>query len=117
MNGMIFFFTIDYKVSVNGIGKNTSEKLLIPYNVWIPIDSYLKLDNITSSVDIKRGFTIEDVFELIIPGNYMIMELPKDRIIESQYGYYELMIERINNKYLLKRKVQIKKGFYENESF
>lgn len=110
-------FTIDYEISVKGLGKNSSGKLLIPYNVWLPIDNYLDLDNITSSVEINRGFTIEDEFEMTVSENFWIMELPKNKTVESPYGKYEVNIERKDSTYLLKRKVLIKKGFYENESF
>jgi len=110
-------FNLHLNLTVNHLAKRSSDKLLVPFNLWLPIESYLDIKNVSSSIQIKRGFKIVDNFEISFPHNYWEKQLPEKIHIDSKFGYYDISVKRVDEKFIINREVVFKKGFYENVDF
>ena len=52
------------------------------------------------------------------PANSSLESIPKNITIESEFGKYEVQINRKeNNSLVLRRKLLLKKGFYTSEKY
>ncbi len=91
--------------------------MLIPANIWLPVDSYVNIEEISASTEIKRGFKVYDEFIVIVPKGYWQKNIPEDKIIDSEFGSYQVSIDRLEEKYIIRREIIINKGFYERDSF
>ncbi|MEP5613012.1 MAG: DUF3857 domain-containing protein [Cyclobacteriaceae bacterium] len=110
-------FSSRFDLEINNIAKNTSSKLLLPINVLQSLDKYVKADRYTKFAEVKRGFTLEEEVDATLPENYWIQRLPENKSLETEYGSYSVTIEYEGDSMLIKRKVVIKKGRYELDSF
>ncbi|HAO06539.1 MAG TPA: DUF3857 domain-containing protein, partial [Chryseobacterium sp.] len=57
----------------------------------------------------------EIIYEL--PQGYFIEELPQNTNLTSEFGSYKIIFEKEENKLIVKRTVNIKKGLYSKEKF
>jgi hypothetical protein len=110
-------FEIQFDLSVNHLAKASGKKILIPLNLWLPVESYFTVCTISSSVEIQRAFRISNEFEISIPNEFWQKEIPSDVFIESHYGNYSVSIKRIDEKYVIRRELILNKGMYEGEDF
>jgi transglutaminase-like putative cysteine protease len=68
--------------------------------------------------EITRGFLDEDDFKIKIPEEYEVESLPDDKNIETEFGRYQISIEKTDDNYLnYKRSLLIKKGIYPKEQY
>jgi hypothetical protein len=110
-------FDLNFDLAINKVARMTSEKMLIPVNLWLPIDEYLYNDRRSSSVEIKRAFTLKSQFDLAIPDNFWLKKLPESVKIESQFGDYFFTVDQSEGRFIITREVVFKKGFYEGETY
>lgn len=110
-------FDLNFDLAINKVARMTSEKMLVPVNLWLPIDKYLNNDRRSSSVDIKRAFKIKSTFELSIPNNFWLKNIPEGIKIESQFGDYFFTVDQSEGKFIITREVVFEKGFYEGETY
>lgn len=70
------------------------------------------------SFEIDRGYTDNDEIDIKLPVNYKLGKLPTPVIITSEFGNYEMSIERIaENQLRYKRKIQMKSGLYDKSKY
>lgn len=68
--------------------------------------------------EIQRGYTDEDIIEIILPSGYTIEAMPNGVELDSEFGYYKIDFKLIDSsKIVCNRKYILKKGFYESEKY
>ena len=68
--------------------------------------------------EIQRGYTDEDVVEVILPSGYTIEAMPNGIELDSEFGSYKIDFKIVDSsKILCTRKYIIKKGYYESEKY
>ncbi|MCW3168342.1 DUF3857 domain-containing protein [Chryseobacterium sp. 09-1422] len=67
----------------------------------------------------ENRFSYEDDYEIVyqIPVNYVVEEIPQNGILTSDFGTYILSFEKKEDKIIVKRNVNIKKGIYSKEKY
>jgi len=99
--------------------KNTDGSFLFSLNVLNRI-SYApdRVRNRSTPFEIVRGFIDKDIYEISIPENYKIIDIPQPIIIENQFGRYSLIIKRNSATSLqYSRTLLINKGLYTKELY
>lgn len=67
----------------------------------------------------ENRFSYEDDYEIEyqIPTNYVVEEMPQNRLITSDFGTYLISFVKKEDKIIVKRSVNIKKGIYSKEKY
>lgn len=67
----------------------------------------------------ENRFSYEDEYEITyqIPANYIVEEMPQNGLLTSDFGTYFLSFEKKDDKIIVKRHVNIKKGIYSKEKY
>ena len=66
----------------------------------------------------ERGFTNEDEIEITIPDGFVVEAKPNGIEQENEFGYYKIEFSALSTtKILCKRKLVIKKGFYDKSKY
>ena len=67
----------------------------------------------------ENRFSYEDDYEIVyqIPVNYVVEEMPSNGLLTSDFGTYLLSFEKKEDKIIVKRTVNIKKGIYSKEKY
>lgn len=67
----------------------------------------------------ENRFSYEDDYEIVyqIPVNYIVEEMPQNGNLTSDFGSYFLSFEKKEDKIIVKRNVNIKKGIYSKEKY
>lgn len=110
-------FDSRYVIQVNGMAKKTGEKLILPNSPLSPIASYLEKDELMKFYSVKRGLTISDEIEILIPSKYIMTFLPEVKEINSQFGRYRLSTEFDGEGFIIKRLIILYKGDYYNDGY
>lgn len=111
-------FATKYDITVNNMVRNTSDKLLVPINVFPDPDTYFPNNSYKKYASIKRAFTIEDQIIMKMPENFWLVKVPEVAPISSDFGEYECIVEDLQNGSIaIKRKLILKKGEYKEEDF
>ncbi len=86
----------------------------------VPISStgYYHTDE-NRQLPFENRFSYEDDYEIIyqIPLNYIVEEMPQNGLLTSDFGTYLLSFEKKEDKIIVKRHVNIKKGIYSKEKY
>ena len=70
------------------------------------------------SFEIDRGYTDSDDILIIIPQEFKMEKLPEIVKVESEFGIYEMSIQKINGLELrYKRKIQLFNGLYGKDKY
>ncbi|MEO9802233.1 MAG: DUF3858 domain-containing protein [Reichenbachiella sp.] len=110
-------YTAQYNLSVKNLARNASSKLLIPINVLQPVDSYLEVNKYAKFAEIRRSFLVEDEVELSLPDGAYTQMTPENVEISGDYGSYSVTLTKNETSILIKRRIKIYKGRYEDEDF
>lgn len=67
----------------------------------------------------ENRFSYEDEYEIVyqIPANYIVEEMPQNGMLTSDFGTYLLSFEKKDDKIIVKRHVNIKKGIFSKEKY
>lgn len=67
----------------------------------------------------ENRFSYEDEYEIVyqIPANYVVEEMPQNGLVTSDFGSYVISFEQKDDKIIVKRLVNIKKGIYSKEKY
>lgn len=67
----------------------------------------------------ENRFSYEDEYEIVyqIPANYVVEEMPENGLLTSDFGTYLISFEKKDDKIIVKRNVNIKKGIYSKEKY
>ena len=112
-------FTENLKFSATEFVQKSGNRYIIPINVINPI-SYIpyNYEERNNPFEIDRGYFLDDEVVFNYPANSSLESIPKNITIESEFGKYEVQINRKeNNSIVLRRKLLLKKGFYTNDKY
>jgi hypothetical protein len=110
--------SLDFGIKVNNFSTVTGSRYLVSLNVLQPLASEITLDVQNKKSDIRRGFTLHDSIQFIVPPNFRIERLPENMTVSSDFGSVEMSVSTGNNNIIIiRRKAMIKKGIYMKESF
>jgi hypothetical protein len=110
--------TLDFKIKVNGLGRQLGTKMILPSNVLTPLEHSFFMDVLNKKTEVRRSFTIEDHVELTLPANYRVDVKPSTVEEKFQYGTFEMRFETDETGLLkIYRRAVIKKGLYEGDKF
>lgn len=112
-------FTEDLELEAEGYAQNSGGKLLFALNAFNQ-SSYVpkKYKNREFPFQMQRGYTDEAEMEITIPDGFIIEAKPNGIEQETEFGYYKIEFNNVSpDKVLCKRKLVIKKGFYDKSKY
>lgn len=112
-------FTEDLELQAESYAQNTGGKLMFAVNAFDQ-NSYVpkKYKTREFPFEIERGYSNEDEIEISLPEGFNIEAKPNDNEITTEFGTYKIeFITAENNKIICKRKLTIKKGFFESSKY
>jgi transglutaminase-like putative cysteine protease len=112
-------FTEELEVEAEGYAQNTGGKLMFVLNAFDQ-NNYVpkKYKTREFPFEIIRGYTDEDEIEISIPEGYIFEAKPNNAELKTEFGEYKIEFVSVNPKTIIcKRKLIIKKGFYESAKY
>jgi hypothetical protein len=112
-------FTEDLELEAEGYAQNSGVKLMFALNAFDQ-SSYVPKKYRTREFpfEMDRGYTNEDEIEITIPEGYIVEAKPNGIEQETEFGYYKIEFNTLSSsKILCKRKLVIKKGFYDKSKY
>lgn len=112
-------FTEDLEIQAEGYAQNTGGKLMFALNAFDQ-NSYVpkKYKTREFPFEIERGYSNEDEIEITLPEGFSIEAKPNNNEVATEFGSYKIeFITAENNKIICKRKLTIKKGFFESSKY
>lgn len=82
-------------------------------NVFVP-KKYKSREN---SFRIIRGFSDQSETEISLPADFKIEAKPQGIELNSEFGYYKIEFNQINDKLMCKRKLIVKQGLFGKENY
>lgn len=112
-------FTADLELQAEGYAQNSGGKWLFALNAFDQnSDVPKKYRTREFPFEIDRGYTNEDEIEVTIPDGYIVEAKPNGLEENNEFGYYKIEFNPISpNKILCKRKLVLKKGFYDKSKY
>ncbi len=112
-------FTEELEFEAEAYAQNSGGKLLFALNAFDQ-SSYVpkKYRTREFALEIDRGFTDEDETEITIPDSFKVEAKPNSVEQENEFGYYKIEFNILSpTKIMCKRKLVIKKGFYDKSKY
>lgn len=112
-------FTEDLEMEAEGYAQNSGGKLLFALNAFDQAKYVPKKHRSREfPFEIERGFTDESETEIVIPNGFTVEAKPNGFEQQSEFGYYKIeFTPTAPNKIVCKRKLVIKKGFYDKSKY
>ena len=112
-------FTEDIEVSATKYAQKTGNRILLEPNMFNKISSAPpRYRDRRLPVEVDRGFTDVDEYEIILPKGLEVEALQEDVLIENQFGKYSFSIQKISdNTILFKRTFILDKGAFDKEDY
>ena len=118
-NQNIIQFTEELELEAQGYAQNSGGKFLFAINAFDQ-SAYVpkKYKTREFPFEIERGYSTEEDIEITLPEGYIIEAKPNGTELETEFGYYKIEFNAIStNKIQCKRKLIIKKGFYDKSKY
>ncbi|WP_291128121.1 DUF3857 domain-containing protein [Flavobacterium sp. UBA7682] len=112
-------FIEDLELVAEGYAQNSGGKLLFALNAFDQ-NSYVPKRYRTREFPFQmdRGYTNEAEIEITIPDGFIIEAKPDGITLDTEFGYYKIeFIAETANKIICKRKMVLKKGFYDKSKY
>ncbi|WP_228778777.1 DUF3857 domain-containing protein [Flavobacterium sp. J49] len=112
-------FTEELEVEAESYAQNSAGKLMFALNAFDQ-NSYVpkKYKTREFPFEVIRGYTDEDEIEISIPEGYVFEAKPNNAELKTEFGEYKMEFISVNPKTIIcKRKLIIKKGFYESAKY
>lgn len=112
-------FTEDLELEAESYAQNTGGKLMFALNAFDQ-SSYVPKKYRTREFpfEIDRGFTNEDEIEITIPDGFIVEAKPNGAELNTEFGNYKIEFTLSGpNKIVCKRKLILKKGFFEKGKY
>ncbi|MEP1032216.1 DUF3857 domain-containing protein [Ekhidna sp.] len=106
-----------YTLEIQNLAKKVADRLILVPAMLQPMDFYIHPNEFTRYLEIRRGFTLDETIIVDLPENFRVDVKPESEAISTQFGNYEINISYELNKIRILRKVIIKKGSYEADTF
>lgn len=112
-------FTEELELEAEGYAQNSAGKLMFALNAFDQ-SSYVpkKYKTREFPFQMERGYTNQNEIEITIPDGFIVEAKPNGIEQENEFGYYKIEFTTLGtNKILCKRKLIIKKGFYDKSKY
>ncbi len=112
-------FTEDLELEAEGYAQNSGGKLLFVLNAFDQ-NSYIPKKHKTREFpfEIERGYTNESEIEITIPDGFIVEAKPDGITLDTEFGTYKIeFLAQSQHKVICKRKLIIKKGFYDKVKY
>jgi hypothetical protein len=112
-------FTEELELEAQGYAQNSGGKFLFAVNAFDQ-STYVpkKYRAREFPFEIERGYSTEEDIEITLPEGYVLEAKPNGTELETEFGYYKIEFNTISpNKLQCKRKLIIKKGFYDKSKY
>jgi len=112
-------FVENVSLSAKSYASQIGDELLFKPNAF-NISSFVpdRYKNRKLSFQISRGYTDIDEVIIHLPGEFKLKELPSEIKINSEFGNYQMSLERIGeNQIKYNRKIQIFQGLYTKDKY
>nr|MBP8157777.1 DUF3857 domain-containing protein [Flavobacterium sp.] len=112
-------FTEELEMEAESYAQNSAGKLMFALNAFDQ-NNYVpkKYKTREFPFEIIRGYTDEDEIEISIPEGYIFEAKPNNAELKTEFGEYKIEFVSVNPKTIIcKRKLVIKKGFYESSKY
>lgn len=112
-------FIEDLELQAEGYAQNSGGKYMFTINAFDQ-NSYVPKRYKTREFpfEISRGYTYEDEIQVNIPEGFIIEAKPNGIEQENEFGYYKIQFTAENDNVIIcKRKLIIKKGFYDKSKY
>jgi len=109
-----FELTSNNYAYINPEGNMILQPNIFNRNTYVP----KKIKNRQTDFVINRGYKDVDEYTYLLPQSFTITQLPAPKIIENQFGKYQLIYEKLNNQsFKYKRTFILNKGTYPKEQY
>lgn len=110
-------YRANYVLQVNGLARPANQRLIMGNVPTIPLDDFIRYDDLAGFCSIKRGMTIADDVEVKMPEGFWIYNLPAPETITTGFGEYSLSTEFDGQMLRIKRSFTLYKGDYTKENY
>lgn len=112
-------FTEELELEAERYAQNINGKLMFAINAFSQ-NSYVlkKYKERKLPFEVQSGYTDDDEIEIEIPTGFIIEASPNEIELDTEFGYYKTEYNTLDSKKIIfKRKLIIKKGFYEKTKY
>lgn len=112
-------FSEKINVVINNYASLTGDNLLITTNVFNQFSNLPPRQRSRKlPIEVQRGFLNTDTNHFTIPTEFQLSNLPDKKLLENEFGTYEVSFEKIDEQHFTyHRKLLIKAGLYPKESY
>jgi len=112
-------FTEKLDVISSSYCSNIGKDLLFNVNVFNRLNFIPpRIKERKQEVFISEGFKDLDHYTITLSSNFMVEDLPENKIIENKFGYYKASFVAVNDKEIeYQREFRLKKGTYPPEDY
>lgn len=112
-------FIEDLELEADGYAQNSAGKLMFALNAFNQNSYIPKKCRIREfPFEMERGFTNQNEIEISIPDGFIVEAKPNGTELATEFGSYKIEFTLLApNKILCKRKLIIKKGFYDKTKY
>jgi len=107
----------ELEVTIPRLASKLNKRLVIPSVIFNSFYNIPKNDERTQPVYINRGFTDVDITEIELPENINKKMLPIEKSFNCKMGTYIFSAKIIENKLITSRKLILKQGVYDANSY
>jgi hypothetical protein len=118
-NAKTIQFSEGLELEADGYAQNSAGKLMFALNAFNQ-NSYIpkKYKTREFPFEMERGYTNQNEIEITIPDGFILEAKPNGIELETEFGSYKIEFTTLApNKILCKRKLIIKKGFYDKTKY
>jgi hypothetical protein len=112
-------FSEELELEADGYAQNSAGKLMFALNAFNQ-NSYIpkKYKTREFPFEMERGYTNQNEIEITIPDGFIVEAKPNGTELDTEFGSYKIEFTTLApNKILCKRKLIIKKGFYDKTKY
>lgn len=104
--------------SAENYGVISGDRMIFPLNAFNVMSKAPKrVRNRKLPVEVTHGFFDVDEVEIELPEGFVIEAINDDKIVDSEFGSYQLSIKQETNSLKLKREFLLRTGNYPKESY
>ena len=109
---------LDFGLKVNSLARRAGDRLLLPLNIFQPVDRMVDMDLLNNRAGVRRAFTVLDSTEIVLPEGYRHAVLPEPKRATTGYGTIEISVTGTKDGgFIVNRKLVVNKGSYSGEEF
>ena len=101
--------SLSFKASLSRMGSRSGKRWFVPFNPLNPLTKApAKAENRLQRVVNRKAYVQESDLSFTLPVGYKVESLPfSDKKLESPFGQYEVKVQQLGDKILVKRRLQI----------